>query len=71
METSDADDDDDDDEGNIAGPADYFFTEKEVKFMRREGGSTEYFMMMHGLKFYKEEDCEVAKAITRALRSMD
>ncbi|KAL2211482.1 hypothetical protein CC79DRAFT_203606 [Sarocladium strictum] len=71
METSDADDDDDDDEGNMAGPADYFFTEKEVKIMRREGGSTEYFMMMHGLKFYKEEDCEEAKAIIRALRSMD
>jgi hypothetical protein len=33
------------------GQTNYLFTENELKSMRAEGGSTEGFMIMHGLKF--------------------
>lgn len=47
--------------------ADYNFTSDELDFIERGWGNSEMFMLSYGLKFYKDGDCEEAKAIVRAL----
>ncbi|KAL2024417.1 hypothetical protein VTK56DRAFT_8228 [Thermocarpiscus australiensis] len=67
----DEDDDEDEDEDEEFNPeghfADYHFTDEELDFIENGWGNSEMFMLSYGLKFYKDEDCEEAKAIVRAL----
>ena len=74
-----AEEDDEDEDGGVgnderalqAHAADYNFAKEELDFIERGWGSSEGFMMSFGIKFYKDEDCEEAKAIVRALMAED
>ncbi|KAK4033177.1 hypothetical protein C8A01DRAFT_19839 [Parachaetomium inaequale] len=51
--------------------ADHHFTTKELGYINKEFRSSEMFMITYGLKFYKDEDCEEAKALVKALMAPD
>ena len=67
---------DDNDDGHIrlahtCGGYSGDFTEEELEFIEDGWGSFADFMMVYGLKFYKDEDVDEAKAIVRALMDSD
>ncbi|RFU80071.1 hypothetical protein TARUN_2189 [Trichoderma arundinaceum] len=45
----------------------HHFNIRELDWIEEHWGSIEAFMICHGLKFYKDEDCEEARAILRAV----
>ncbi|KAK4157175.1 hypothetical protein C8A00DRAFT_29886 [Chaetomidium leptoderma] len=67
QDEQDEDEDEDPERSLQAHFADYNFTPEELDFIEAGWGNTEAFMITHGLKFYKDEDCEEAKAVVRAL----
>ena len=51
--------------------ADFNFTREELDFIQDGWGNLESFMFSFNLKFYKEDDCEKAKAIVKAFMAQD
>ena len=74
-EDNDDDEDEDEDEDperSLEGHfADFNFSDQELDFIEKGWGDSATFMLSYGLKFYKDEDCEEAKAIVRALMSSE
>jgi hypothetical protein len=67
-EDDEEDEDEEDDEQALMGHmTDYLFTEPELEFIEERWGNSMNFMYTHGLKFYKDDDCDWAKATVRAL----
>lgn len=65
-------DEEGDDDLPLAGDfADSNFTREELDFIQDGWGDSESFMLSFNLKFYKEDDCEKAKAIVRAFMAQD
>ncbi|KAF7547490.1 hypothetical protein G7Z17_g7710 [Cylindrodendrum hubeiense] len=71
----DSEDDEEDEDENEFNPeahfADHVFDEKELTWIESNWGNSNNFMLSYGLKFYKNEDCDEAKAIARALMHND
>lgn len=47
--------------------ADYAFKHAELEFIEKHWGTSETFLVTHGLKFYDDGDLEEGRAIVRAL----
>lgn len=68
MEEDEADDDEDEDDSDIEGHlADYHFSQEELDWIKKHYRNSATFMFSHGLKFYDEEDCEIAKRLLQSL----
>lgn len=61
----DDDDEDDDESDEEAGFADHLFDETELDWIRSNYGTSTKFMISHGLKLHREQDCEEAKSLVR------
>lgn len=62
----DADEDEDDEWDPTGHQADYAFKAAELEFIEKHWGTSENFLMTHGVKFYDDEDLEEGRAIVRA-----
>ena len=51
--------------------ADYNFTERQLDWIEQYYGNSEQFMISYGLKFYRDEDLEEAKAIVDVMMDGD
>jgi len=47
--------------------ADYHFSEKELRWVKKRYGNARNFLVSYGLKFYDDEDCQEGKSILEAL----
>lgn len=66
MEEDEEDDDEDEDDSDMEGHlADYHFSQEELDWIKKHYRNSATFMFSHGLKFYDEEDCEMAKWVLR------
>lgn len=67
-EGDDDEEEDEDEEWDPTGhQADYAFKHEELEFIEKQWGTSEIFLMSHGLKFYDDEDLEEGRAIVQAL----
>lgn len=63
-EMKDDEEDDDEDDSDIEGHlADYHFSQEELDWIQKHHRNSATFMLSHGLKFYEEEDCVIAKRL--------
>lgn len=66
------DQEDDLDDSEFEGhQADYNFTERQLDWIEQYYGNSEQFMISYGLKFYRDEDLEEAKAIVDVMMDGD
>jgi hypothetical protein len=60
----DDDEDEDDDDSDIEGHlSDYHFSQEELDWIKKHYRNSATFMFSHGLKFYDEQDCVIAKRL--------
>jgi hypothetical protein len=70
--SSDEEDNEEDDEFDFTGhQADYAFTAEQLEWIEKSYRNSEEFMMSFGLKFYRDEDLEEAKAIAQSFMEDD
>lgn len=71
-EVDEDEEDEEDDEWDPTGhQADYAFSHDELEFIEKHYGNSEHFLIIHGLKFYDNEDLEEGKAIVKAFMTED
>ena len=63
---------DDEDEWDPTGhQADYAFKHNELEFIEKHWGTSENFLITHGLKFYNDDDLEEGRVIVRGFMAED